>query len=162
MKKSHGFRGWYYFRQGWSLYFAFILAAVNTLTVTYYLAIDNIPELQAVFPSFVHYIITTVVIGIPLLVFVGYLHYKKTSAYRNEMGVVFESNPFQRRMLVNSEMIVKFQLELSRMLLKTNSSESISPEEKERLSKMHDEIANMLDDRTLTNSYDRDFLSKIK
>ena len=78
------------------------------------------------------------------------------------MGVVFESNPFQRRMLVNSEMIVKFQLELSRMLLKTNSSESISPEEKERLSKMHDEIANMLDDRTLTNSYDRDFLSKIK
>ena len=74
MQKRYGFRGWYYFRQGWSLYFAFILAAVNTLTVTYYLAIDNIPELQAVFPSFAHYIITTVTIGIPLLVFVGYLH----------------------------------------------------------------------------------------
>tara|TARA_B100000029_G_C17478143_1_gene924550 strand:- start:92 stop:580 length:489 start_codon:yes stop_codon:yes gene_type:complete len=162
MQKRYGFRGWYYFRQGWSLYFAFILAAINTLTVTYYLAIDNIPELQGIFPSFAHYIVTAVTIGIPLLVFVGYLHYKKTSAYRNEAGVVFESNPFQRRMLVNSEMIVKFQLELSRMLLKMNSSESISSEEKEKISKMHDELNKMIGERTLTNSFDEDYLSRIK
>ena len=162
MEKRYGFRGWYYFRQGWSLYFAFILAAINTLTVTYYLAIDNIPELQGIFPSFAHYIITAVVVGIPLLVFVGYLHYKKTSAYRNEMGVVFESNPFQRRMLVNSEVITKFQLELSRMLLKLNSSESISAEEKENILKMHDELTKMLDNRTLTNAFDKDYLNSIK
>ena len=162
MQKRYGFRGWYYFRQGWSLYFAFILAAINTLTVTYYLAIDNIPELQGIFPSFVHYIVSAVVIGIPLLVFVGYLHYKKTSAYRNEMGVVFESNPFQRRMLVNSEVITKFQLELSRMLLKLNSSESISAEEKENILKMHDELTKMLDNRTLTNAFDKDYLNSIK
>jgi len=162
MQKRYGFRGWYYFRQGWSLYFAFILAAINTLTVTYYLAIDNIPELQGIFPSFAHYIITAVVVGIPLLVFVGYLHYKKTSAYRNEMGVVFESNPFQRRMLVNSEVITKFQLELSRMLLKLNSSESISAEEKEKILKMHDELTKMLDNRTLTNAFDKDYLNSIK
>ena len=162
MEKRYGFRGWYYFRQGWSLYFAFILAAINTLTVTYYLAIDNIPELQGIFPSFAHYIITAVVVGIPLLVFVGYLHYKKTSAYRNEMGVVFESNPFQRRMLVNSEVITKFQLELSRMLLKLNSSESISAEENEKILKMHDELTKMLDNRTLTNAFDKDYLSSIK
>jgi hypothetical protein len=162
MEKRYGFRGWYYFRQGWSLYFAFVLAAINTLTVTYYLAIDNIPELQGIFPSFAHYIITAVVVGIPLLVFVGYLHYKKTSAYRNEMGVVFESNPFQRRMLVNSEVITKFQLELSRMLLKLNSSESISAEENEKILKMHDELTKMLDNRTLTNAFDKDYLSSIK
>ncbi|MBL76805.1 MAG: hypothetical protein CL763_07790 [Chloroflexi bacterium] len=162
MEKRYGFRGWYYFRQGWSLYFAFILAAINTLTVTYYLAIDNIPELQGIFPSFAHYIVSAVVIGIPLLVFVGYLHYKKTSAYRNEMGVVFESNPFQRRMLVNSEVITRFQLELSRMLLKLNSSESISAEEKEKILKMHDEVTKMLDERTLTNAFDKDYLNSIK
>ena len=46
MQKKSGFRGWYYFRQGWSLYFAFILAAINTLTVTYYLAIENLPFLK--------------------------------------------------------------------------------------------------------------------
>ena len=162
MQKRYGFRIWYYFRQGWSLYFAFILAAINTLTVTYYLAIDNIPELQGIFPSFVHYIITAVVVGIPLLVCVGYLHYKKTSAYRNEMGVAIESNPFQRRILVNSEVIIKFQLELSRMLLKLNSSETVSAEEKEKILKMHDELTKMLDQRTLTNYFDEDYLSSIK
>ena len=78
------------------------------------------------------------------------------------MGVVFESNPFQRRMLVNSEVITKFQLELSRMLLKLNSSESISAEEKENILKMHDELTKMLDNRTLTNAFDKDYLNSIK
>ena len=43
--KSPFFRAWFYFRNGWSLYFAFIFAAINTLVVTYYLAIDKIPFL---------------------------------------------------------------------------------------------------------------------
>ena len=34
VKNNLGFRSWYYFRTGWSTYFAFILAALNTLTVT--------------------------------------------------------------------------------------------------------------------------------
>ena len=51
MPKSSGFRGWYYFRQGWTVYFAFIMAAVNTLTVTYFLAIESYPVLQEIFPS---------------------------------------------------------------------------------------------------------------
>ncbi|SVE64402.1 uncharacterized protein METZ01_LOCUS517256, partial [marine metagenome] len=43
MTKNTGFRGWYYFRIGYSSYFAFIFAAINTLTVTYFLAIENYP-----------------------------------------------------------------------------------------------------------------------
>jgi len=31
MPKHTGFRGWFYFRMGWSTYFAFIFAAINTL-----------------------------------------------------------------------------------------------------------------------------------
>ena len=50
VKRNIGFRGWYYFRQGWSVYFAFIFAAINTLTVTYFLAIENYPVLKEVFP----------------------------------------------------------------------------------------------------------------
>ena len=50
-KNNIGFRGWYYFRTGWTTYFAFILAAINTLTVTYFLAIENYPILKSIFPS---------------------------------------------------------------------------------------------------------------
>ena len=83
-KNTVGFRGWYYFRTGWSTYFAFILAAINTLTVTYFLAIDNYPELKSIFPSFEQYVIIIVVIGIPLLISIGYLHFKRTQAFKSE------------------------------------------------------------------------------
>ena len=42
---------------GWSTYFAFIFAAVNTLTVTYFLAIERYPFLTTIFPSFLQYIV---------------------------------------------------------------------------------------------------------
>ena len=74
------FRGWYYFRNGWSLYFAFIFAAINTLTVTYYLAIENYPLLKTLFPSFELYILSVVFVGLPLLVIIGYVHFKRSSA----------------------------------------------------------------------------------
>ena len=53
-KVSKYFRYWYYFRIGWSQYLAYVIGAVNTLTVTYFLAIENYPVLSAVFPSFLH------------------------------------------------------------------------------------------------------------
>ena len=63
VKNNLGFRSWYYFRTGWSTYFAFILAALNTLTVTYYLAVEKIPVLNIIFPSFAYYILTFVPIA---------------------------------------------------------------------------------------------------
>ena len=81
MLKKLPFRAWFYFRQGWGTYFAFVLAAVNTLTVTYYLAIDKAPFLQELFPSFTIYILFTVCVGIPILIFIGYIHYKKRDVY---------------------------------------------------------------------------------
>ena len=81
MPKSSGFRGWYYFRQGWTVYFAFIMAAVNTLTVTYFLAIESYPVLQEIFPSFIHYILIVGAIGIPLLITIGYIHYTQTAIF---------------------------------------------------------------------------------
>ena len=95
------FRSWFYFRMGWTTYFAFIMAAINTLVVTYYLAIEKIPELTAIFPTFTYYVIILAACGVPILITVGYSHWKRTGAYRTEMEVNFESNPFNSRMLVN-------------------------------------------------------------
>ena len=107
MSQSTGFRGWYYFRQGWSMYFAFIFAAINTLTVTYFLAIDNYPILTQIFPTFIHYIVIVVSVGIPLLVGIGYAHFKRTKAFRSETAIQAETNPFARRNLVNTDMTLK-------------------------------------------------------
>ena len=107
MGKSRGFRTWFYFRTGWSMYFAFVLSAVNTLTVTYYLAIEQIPVLKEAFPSFLHYIIIFVVAGVPILVSVGYAHFKRTAARKAEVDISVETNPYMVRILVNTEFVLK-------------------------------------------------------
>jgi hypothetical protein len=73
VEKNLGFRGWFYFRTGWATYFAFVVAAINTLTVTFFLAIEKYPVLNVIFPSFFHYIVIVVGIGVPILVIVGYV-----------------------------------------------------------------------------------------
>ena len=159
-KENIGFRSWYYFRTGWSTYFAFILAAINTLTVTYFLAIDNYPALKAVFPSFEQYIVIIVTIGIPLLIFVGYLHFKRTQAFRSEVDVLIESNPYQRRNTVNAEINLRLNLKILTMMLKISRKESFSESEIQEIEKLSDEIKNFSEKRNIKNNLDIDFIKK--
>ena len=103
MKRNLAFRSWYYFRNGWSTYFAFIFAAINTLTVTYFLAIERYPFLHDIFPTFIHYVVILCLTGIPILILIGYAHFKRTSAYRSEADIGMEVNPYFRRILLNTE-----------------------------------------------------------
>ena len=160
MSRNLLFRSWYYFRQGWSIYFAFILAAINTLTVTYFLAIDNYPNLKSVFPSFEQYVAMVVVIGVPLLIIIGYAHYKKTQGFKSEVDVLIESNPYQRRNTVNNDIILRLNLQLMSTLLKVAKKEDLSEEEIEEMTQLHDEILKLSKDRTLTDNIDMNFLKK--
>ena len=160
MKQRKGFRGWFYFRTGWSTYFVFILAAINTLTVTYFLAIDNYPLLKAVFPTFEQYAVITVCIGIPLLITVGYFHYKKTLAYKSEMDITVESNPYLSRNTVNADLTLKLNLKLISLLLKMSTGEKIDKNEIDEIEKFHRLILKLVDERNFKNNLDIDFLKK--
>jgi len=154
------FRSWFYFRTGWQTYFAFILAAINTLTVTYFLAIENYPSLKTVFPSFEIYILIIVSIGVPLLVLVGFVHFKRSHSFKSEADVLIESNPYQRRNTVNSEIILRLNLQLMSTLLKVAKKEDLSEEEIEEMTQLHDEILKLSKDRTLTDNIDQNYLKK--
>ena len=158
VKKNIGFRSWYYFRTGWSTYFAFILAAINTLTVTYFLAIDNYPVLKAVFPSFEQYIVIIVSIGIPLLVLIGFVHFKRTQAFKSEVDVLIESNPYQRRNTVNGEINLRLNLKILAMMLKISKKESFSESEIQEIGELSDEIKNLSEKRNPKNNLDMDFI----
>ena len=140
MKKNLLFRGWFYFRQGWSVYFAFILAAINTLTVTYFLAIERFPPLQAIFPTFLHYILILVFTGVPILVIIGYAHYKRTTAFKAEADIYVEANPHFRRILINTELLLHSYSQITELLLKLSNNEKLSKEEMEKLSTLKKEI----------------------
>ena len=159
MKATKGFRGWFYFRMGWTTYFAFILAAINTLTVTYFLAVDNYPVLKTVFPSFEIYILIVTTIGTPLLILVGYIHFKKTKAFRSEMDVLVESNPFLRRNTVNTDINLRFNLKLIDLILRL-SKNTVSEEELKDIKKTQKEITDLIKNRSLFNDLDIDYINK--
>ena len=144
---------------GWSTYFAFILAAINTLTVTYFLAVDNYPALKIIFPSFEIYVLILISIGVPLLIFIGYCHYKKTKAFRSEMDILVESNPFLRRTNVNTDIILRFNVNLINLVLKL-SKDTISEDELNDMKKIQKEVTDLIKNRSLFNNLDIDYINK--
>tara|TARA_B100001540_G_scaffold284739_1_gene277318 strand:- start:10350 stop:10805 length:456 start_codon:yes stop_codon:yes gene_type:complete len=145
---------------GWSTYFAFIFAAINTLTVTYYLAIEKIPSLTLIFPNFLQYVLIVTIIGIPVLVVIGYVHYKRTVAFKSEVDVVLESQPYQRRNIVNIALILESILETNRILLKTSKGDKLKDEDLEKISTKLDEISSFVKNRTFFSSLDMDYVQK--
>ena len=160
MKQRKGFRGWFYFRTGWSTYFVFILAAINTLTVTYFLAVDNYPLLKVIFPTFEQYTLITVSIGIPLLILVGYLHFKRSLAFKSELDIQTESNPYLSRNTVNADLSLKLNLKLISLLLKMSTGEKIDKNEIDEIKKLQGGILKFVNERDFKNNLDIDFLKK--
>ena len=152
------FRTWYYFRNGWSIYFAFIFAAINTLTVTYFLAVDNYPFLQSVFPSFAHYVVIISAIAIPLLIVVGYVHWKRSGARKAEIDINYEVDPYRARILVNSELILKINLNLIQLTTKLASNEKLTPDEIQKIKDLQNELVTFIDKRTLKNKRDLKYI----
>lgn len=142
MKRKLPFRTWFYFRQGWTTYFAFIFAAVNTLVTTYYLAIENMPTLKSVFPAFYIYVLMVVGIGVPLLVLVGYIHYKKSSAYAAEADINVESYPYWYKIPPgwNQEVVFPLYAMMAQLLVKISKNEKLTDKEIEEIKNIESKL----------------------
>ena len=145
-KKKLGFRAWFYLRTGYSQYFAFVLAAVNTLTVTYFLAIENYPSLYAIFPTFGHYIVVIVLSGIPLLIWFGYLHYKRVPAFAQEAETVQISQPYTYKLTPGHAQHAQYPLYLSltKMMLKMSRDEKFTKSEISELTELQKKIEGLI------------------
>ena len=147
MKKIKPFRAWFYFRQGWTAYFAFIMAAVNVLTVTYFLAIENYPTLQVIFPTFLHYILVAVFIGAPLLILVGYVHYKRSAAYSAEADINVEAYPYWYKLPPgwNKEVVFPLYLIMINLMIKISKNEKLSADEVKQMSDIQKSLSSLIE-----------------
>ena len=123
------------------------MAAINVLTVTYFLAIENYPVLQAIFPTFGHYIAIVVGIGVPLLVLVGYFHYKRSQAYAAEAEINIEANPYWYKIPPgwNKEVVFPLYLNMINLMLKMSKNEKLTPDEIEKMSNLQKSLSNLID-----------------
>ena len=148
---SHVFRLWQYFRVGWATYFGFIFAALNTIITTYYLAIDNISFLQQVFPTFGHYVISVILIGIPVLIGVGYIHTKRTAAYREEAKIQVATNPHAIRSLENKELMLLVVYKINELLIKKINKNKFTEKEFQEMYTLKQKIQDQNNCRTISN-----------
>ena len=120
---------------GWGTYFAFIFAAINTLVVTYYLAIEKIPALEVIFPSFAQYALIICAVGVPVLICFGFIHFKRTHAFGSEQEVAIESNPFNYKLPPGHSLQTygPTMLAILRLNLKILNKESVNEEESKKL-----------------------------
>ena len=148
-QKNLFFRSWFYFRQGWSTYFAFIFAAINTLTVTYFLAIEEYPILNSLFPSFLIYVLIVVSMGIPILVLVGYGHFKRSNAFKAEADINIEANPHFRRILSNTELLFPILVKLLEINTKISNNEKLSEAELNELNSLKEILKDHMNKNTI-------------
>jgi len=127
-------RLWYYFRVGYSTYLTFLLGVANTLVVLYYLLIQNVPSLQAVFPHFAVFVVISVILGVPLAVSVGWLHLKQTPAFLSEIDIGVEANPYYYKLAPGHqiEVFAPINLELLRQMRKIMRSQNLLSDEEDR------------------------------
>lgn len=112
MKLNHRvYRFFQYFSEGLS-FLSLPLSILNFITVIYYLLIGNIAFLKWMFPSFLLFIVSSLVILIPLAIGIGWLRMKRSLFYGIQGVVMTESNP----LTVHSSRVL-YEMELA-MLIK--------------------------------------------
>lgn len=153
MRKNLGFRSWYYLRVGWTTYFALIFSVINTFTVTYFLAIDEFPILVKIFPSFLNYVMTLVIIGIPVLIIIGYIHFRRTNAYGSEAEIATESNPYFYKAAPGWLRDVQwpFFLKLSEFLIKTSQNQKLTDDEINELKELQNKMNTLMQGGSIGN-----------
>ena len=156
MKRNLVFRAWFYFRQGWTIYFAFIFGAVNTLVTTYFLAIEKSSFLKEIFPSFALYVLILASVAIPILIFIGYLHVKRSKAYKTEIDIQYEVNPYVKKMLSNTDEILRQQYVLSNILIKLAKNETLTEKESDQISQINNKLEDYLNNTSFKNQTNLD------
>ena len=138
------------------------MAAINVLTVTYFLAIENYPVLQAIFPTFGHYISIICGIGIPLLITIGYIHYKRSQAFTAEADISLEVNRYLARNIVNGELNLKFNTMMIKLFLKKYASDSLLDQDKKIINDFLIEVDELTKTRTVDNIKDVEYFKKLE
>lgn len=136
-------RVWFYFRIGYATYLTFILGFVSTLITVYYLAIKSIPDLLNLFPRFVPFAVIATAVGAPLSIGVGWIHYKRSSAFTSEADIQVEANPYYYKLApgYNLEVLGPLYLEIL-VLLKRIVAEKkmLNDDDQARIEKLEQQL----------------------
>ena len=88
------FRAWFYFRQGYNLYLAFLIGFASNIVVLFRLGVEPNKSLLGIFPSLGIFTAVGLLVAIPVGILAGLYHMKRTGAYAADASVATEANPY--------------------------------------------------------------------
>ena len=117
------------------------------LTVTYFLAVENYPVLDTLFPTFLHYVFIAVVIGVPMLILVGYIHYKRSAAFTAEADINVEAYPYWYKLPPgwNKEVVFPLYLQMINLMIKISKDEKLSTDETKEMSDIQKSLSSLIE-----------------
>lgn len=71
---------------------------VNTVILVYFVAGDKIFFIRDTFPHITIFVAVFITVGIPIVMLIGYLHYRK--AYKSEADILVRNNPFEMKIVL--------------------------------------------------------------
>jgi hypothetical protein len=86
------YRWFRYFQQGFSL-LGLPLTIINFATIFYYLLVEKIPTLISVFPNYIIFLASSLIVFLPLSILLGWYYTKRSKVYGSEMVLLTEVNP---------------------------------------------------------------------
>jgi hypothetical protein len=123
------------------------MAVVNVIVTVYYLAIKSIPELESLFPNFTIWAISVISIGVPLSILIGWIHLKRSPAFRSEMDVTVEANPYYYKLPPGywKDALVPVMLETMKLNIKLLNKESLSENEIKSLKALQQKLEHLIE-----------------
>jgi len=106
------------------------------------LSVDKNQTLDFIFPNFTVYIIISSAVVFPLLILIGFLHYKRSRAFVSDTEIIQESNPYNYKLMpgIHSEALAPLLLELLRLSRKSFSLEKLTNDEILELEKLEKKL----------------------
>jgi len=97
------FRAWFYFRQGYNVYLAFLIGFASNIVVLYRLGVTDNKYLSPIFPTLTVFTLVGLVIAVPVGILAGLYHMKRTGAFAADASVSLEANPYVYRVVPGKE-----------------------------------------------------------
>ena len=97
------FRAWFYFRQGYNLYLAFLIGFASNIVVLFRLGVEPNKTLLDIFPTLGIFTAVGLLVAIPVGILTGLYHMKRTGAYAADASVATEANPYIYKVVPGKE-----------------------------------------------------------
>ncbi|HYU87241.1 MAG TPA: hypothetical protein VEL52_00900 [Candidatus Bathyarchaeia archaeon] len=97
------FRAWFYFRQGYNLYLAFLIGFASNIIVLFRLGVEPNKTLLTIFPTLGIFTAVGLLVAIPVGIFAGLYHMRRTAAFAADAAVQTESNPYMYKAIPGKE-----------------------------------------------------------